>query len=206
MTPDTLDRFLYVAPIVHSPKDMGILRHRMKVSKEYWEAATEYWAKVGESISGIKKIDKVYQDGLPDVSEKRVNIVVSQAQTPNYKILRQLKSQGALIIGTEDPAACMREFNLRQQIEYPEDEDAWAEAKMAYHNEQPELLEKRDEYIARRIKEDLLPGETGILFIGEGHSIADKLKGIQILEIEQLQQPLARALKALVEMNRTDYA
>lgn len=205
-TPDILTRRLYVVYIVHEPEDMGLLQGRMRVNREYKEAAAEYWANIGEGISGLH-IDRAYQDGLPDIPQKQVDMLVNRVQTPNYEILRRLRSQGTLIRGTEDPDACTREFGLRQQIEYPEDEDAWAKAKMAYYNERQKLLERRDMYIARRIGGDFLPGETGILFIGAGHSIADKLNGsIQVLEIEQLQQPLARALKALAGMNRANYA
>lgn len=176
---------------------MGSLQSKMRVSKEYQQAAAEYWAAVGRAISPLK-INKVYQDGLPDVPEDEVNRVVTTAQTPNYEILRILRLRGALIRGTEDPALLAKEASFRYRLAYPQDEEDWAETVMAYHEERENLLTGRDLYICQRIESDLMAKETGILFIGDGHNVANLLdQSINILTIEQLCHPLAEAKKAL---------
>ena len=38
-------------------------------------------------------------------------------------------------------------------------------------DESPSLLQRRDAFIAQRIHETLLPGETGVIFLGMLHSL-----------------------------------
>lgn len=202
------ERYLYVIPVAHSAADMGSLWDQMPISEEYEAAVTKYWVEVGRFvrdtfINGDINVNKVYQDGLSDVSEEDVAKVVTQAQTANYEILRWLKTQGALIRGTEDHALLLKEHqNLAILSGLPQDEDAWLEAKLAY----AQVLGERDIYIAQRIREDLLPGETGVLFIGAAHQVTPLLEEeIPILKLEQLNQPFAQTLRAHAQIG-TNYS
>lgn len=194
---------MYVIPIAHSSADMGSLRDQIPISEEYEAAVTKYWVEVGRFvkdtfISGNVRVNKVYQDGLPDGSEEDVAKVVMQAQTANYEILRWLKSAGISIRGAEDNDLLLKEYqNYLTLLHPPQDVDVWLEAKMAY----AQVLGERDIYIAQRIREDLLPGETGVLFIGAAHQVAALLENeLCILKPEQLSQPFSQVLRAHMQI------
>jgi len=56
------------------------------------------------------------------------------------------------------------------------------------------LLKRRDQYIARRINDTLLAGETGLIFLGMLHSVRSWLdKDIRI--VYPIHQPLNRGEK-----------
>lgn len=197
------ERRLYIIPIAHSPADMGSLRGQIPTSEKYDATVTKYWVEVGRFvrdtfINGGVKVDRVYQDGLPDVSEEDVAKVVAQVQTANYEILRWLKSQGTLIRGTEDLTLLLKEVqNLTTLLHPPQDEEAWLEARITY----AQVLYERDDYINQRIQQDFLPGETGILFIGAAHDVGRRLKSTMcVLEPKDL---LAKFPKAYFRNRRT---
>ena len=183
------ERDLYVIRIAHTPADMGYLQDQIPISEGYDAAVTRHWIEVGRHvrntfINGGIKVNKIYQDGLPDVSEEDVALVVAQAQTANYEILRWLNSQGILIRGTENPTLLLKEEQNFTALLHPsQDEETWLEAKMAY----AQVLGERDDYIIQRIHQDLLPGETGILFIGAMHDVSRHLSKVMcVLEPKEL--------------------
>lgn len=49
------------------------------------------------------------------------------------------------------------------------------------------LLRQRDEFIAGRIEETLLPGETGLLFIGYFHDVLTKLP--RMIDVQTVSRP-----------------
>ena len=125
------------------------------------------WAKTVEKIKSLpldyRKV-KIYQDGMP-VCDREVEIVNKLAAdgNTNHQLLLELIEKGATIMGTEEPALLIQErdrlINSSGQKSLPYDD----------------LMEQRDEYIAKRIGSTLNEDETGILFIGALHRVADKL-------------------------------
>ncbi|OGE26265.1 hypothetical protein A3C26_03685 [Candidatus Daviesbacteria bacterium RIFCSPHIGHO2_02_FULL_39_12] len=114
---------------------------------------------------------KVYQDGLPDTSEDNLNKIFAQAPGRNYRILRWLKSEGAVIMGTENTQLLLEEYRFLTGRYYASDEESWARATLEYVGRREQLLADRDTYIAQRIDNTLMPGEAGLLFIGLAHNI-----------------------------------
>jgi len=170
-------RKLIYVHIVHTSQDMGSLLE--KVKREYiaiygeqrWnqhlKEVDALWAKTVEKIKSLpldyRKV-KIYQDGMP-VCDREVEIVNKLAAdgNTNHQLLLELIEKGATIMGTEEPALLIQErdrlINSSGQKSLPYDD----------------LMEQRDEYIAKRIGSTLNEDETGILFIGALHRVADKL-------------------------------
>lgn len=184
------NRRLIVIPTVHTHADFGSLGRRIPFDTEIEGLKTQYWNGVSAFVQDLP-VDfselMVYQDGLPDTSEEDVSLILSKAQTPNYEVVRQLRDQGAHIVGTEDVGLLVREYNLLQATLNTSTEDEYVEARLRYANEVPALSEQRIDYIAQRIRDTLPEGGTGVLFIGLAHEIKNLLeKEMEVVEPEIL--------------------
>jgi len=113
---------------------------------------------------------KVYQDGLP-VCGRELEIVQDLARqgSKNHQLLVELAERGATIMGTEDAQLLVEEYlRLRDGL----DADSETGDRVTPGED---LLHRRDLYVAKRIRETLRDGETGILFIGLLHEVDEKL-------------------------------
>ncbi len=169
------NRHLIIIPVIHTHADMGSLGNKTPVGEKYETGAVQYWRAVSDYVQTLP-VDfselRVYQDGLPDVSPEIVEKIVDETpQTPNFDLLRWLKSKGTHILGTESPTALLKEFRALQAIFDAVNEEQKQSAKLEYAKASPYLLEGRDEYIAGRIKATLPEGGLGILFIGLAHEV-----------------------------------
>lgn len=187
MSKTNQQRKLLVVPILHSQKDMGTLADRLPKRDGYSAMVSTFWQEVGEKvkcyINGVKKL-KVYQDGLPDTKEELVEKILHEVKSPNYDLLRFLKSQGAKIYGTEDPKLLDEEYKFVSQILKTQDEAVKNKLKQSYEKQAAALLSRRDSYIAKRIDKTLKQGDLGILFLGAVHQILPKLsKDIKIFNL-----------------------
>ena len=172
----TLVRF----PIIHGNEDMGKLdeavsKTRTEENALKHQAVVKYfWKTIEDAISSFgldfSKV-KIYQDSLP-ICGKEVEIVDDTAKTgsQNYQLLRSLREKGAKIMGTESPALLLEEYELMQQVYQPIHDQEPPSLELAQS-----LLDRRDEFIARRINETLTDGELGLLFLGLNHRIEDGL-------------------------------
>lgn len=181
-------RLIYI-PIIHGEIDMGSLADRLKEEyiakfgedkwREYLNVADELWNEIGMRLERLnldyKKV-KLFQDGLPK-SGKELDIVRELAEkgSANYKLLLNLIENGAQIIGTEDPHLLIREYNHVKDIVNETGIEEGKERLEKYREIGALLLSERDGYIARRINECLVEGETGILFIGIAHKVDKRL-------------------------------
>ena len=128
---------------------------------------------------------RIYQDGLPDTRPDIVERIVSDIDSPNYRLVRWLISRGAVALGTEDPVLLQEEYELvRASIA----DDA---ARQAYAARAAGLLAERDHYIAARIGATLPPGGAGVLFIGLHHAVARMLPGdVEVTSLRCCQELL----------------
>jgi len=114
---------------------------------------------------------RLYQDGLP-VCGREAEIVteLAQAGSRNHQLLLRLMAQGAVLMGTEKGNLLMQEYQLARQslTTRPPRAAGLAASRRATSQD---LLQRRDQFIARRIHETLQSGETGILFLGMLHSL-----------------------------------
>ena len=176
-------RKLIYVPIVHSEVDFGSLTHNLR--KRYidrfglsgWRqrirGVDALWQEIRTKVMALE-IDfhelKVYQDGLP-VCGRELEIVQDLARqgSKNHQLLVELAERGATIMGTEDAQLLVEEYlRLRDGL----DADSETGDRVTPGED---LLHRRDLYVAKRIRETLRDGETGILFIGLLHEVDEKL-------------------------------
>ncbi len=140
------------------------------------------WIKHRQSIEdvwlGIQKIIqslnlphasvRLYQDGLP-ICGKEEDIVkdVAAQGSKNHKLLLELMSSGCRLMGTEDPALLLQEYQLHQGAR----SEAAPEQKSQREERSRALIQARDKFIAGRINATLLAGEIGLLFLGLAHAV-----------------------------------
>ena len=177
-------RGLFHIPIVHTPEDLGshlaevkreyVAKHGLSKWREHVEAVDKFWREINKTFLNLP-IDYtkiiLYQDGLP-VFGRELEMVEKLAEdgNRNYHLLFELVKKGATVMGTEDPKLLIEERDRLVN-------NGVADSANPYD----ELMERRDQYIAQRIDSTLKDGETGLLFIGALHRVADKLpNGIQV--------------------------
>lgn len=162
-------RSLIYVPVLHSPEDMGSLARSLPPPDDYVAQVARYWDRVGAEFHSMRRTWRgvhVYQDGLPDARQDIVARVVADVDSPNYRLLRWLASQGADVVGTEDPVLLQEEYELLKASLADE------AARHVYAARAAKLLDERDGYIAARIGATLPAGATGVLFIGLQHNVA----------------------------------
>jgi len=206
-------RTLLYFPIVHSQLDMGALSESIrkvtlqKLGERVWRQKVNlvkrFWSDVENILNQLTLSwaqTRVYQDGLP-ICDKEFDIVTELAKkgSPNHQILVSLIEKGATVMGTESAELLIEEYHLIKKILETRDvKDAIAiEARQKAASDR--LLKKRDEFIAARIDQTLQSGETGILFLGMLHNMADLLPG----DI-RVDYPLNRPLTTSHKRNKQD--
>jgi hypothetical protein len=183
-------RYLIIVPIVHSSPDMGSMKEELeresiaKIGKERWEdnqrKIETFWNEVEGAIDALGlnygKV-RVYQDGMPCGGELGGRIVreVADKGSRNYQIVRKLIERGATLEATEDPKMLLKEYEHIKRFADATTEIEKTEAKYQYEQIKENLLQSRDEFIAKAIGSTLKDGETGVLFIGAAHDVASKL-------------------------------
>lgn len=192
-------RLIYV-PIIHTQIDMGSLSAQLeqeyikKFGQARWlehkQAVERIWMEIEKRLTQLQTpVQKVYQDGLP-VCGKEMELARDLAKkgSRNHQILLRLAQQGAELVGTEDPQLLKEELTTISKEVGGE-----RSSPEEYKKGVMERLEKRDNFIARRIDETLKPGETGILFIGMLHKVNTRLpKDIQVeLFLDHLGQAVS---------------
>lgn len=173
-------KLLYI-PILHSSADLGSLSETLKKAylarygphkwQEHVRKIEEFWDLVTRRVLSLPvhfRWVKIYQDGLPCCG-RELDIVreVAAKGSKNHRLLLQLASRGAILVGTEDPELLLEEYRLLNTT----GEGTQPEAQQ----EPADLMLKRDAFIARRIAETLDGGETGLLFIGALHQVGKLL-------------------------------
>jgi hypothetical protein len=206
--PDFGERTLIYIPIIHTQADMGALSESIqrlklkRLGRKGWERnvnlVDQLWGQIEQTIESLglpyERV-RLYQDGLP-VCGREVEIVteLAKAGSRNHRLLLRLREKGATIMGTESSELLVEEYQLVK--------DAFASAKPAVATRgaarqralRDSLLRRRDQYIARRINDTLLAGETGLIFLGMLHAVGPWLDA-DIRVVHPLHQPFDRGEK-----------
>jgi hypothetical protein len=132
---------------------------------------------------------RLYQDGLP-VCGRETPIVedLAQAGSANHQLLLSLVARGATLVGTESPDLLLEEYRLAKLIYAAADAATAARLDARYRAQSRSVLARRDRYIASRINDTLLAGETGLLFLGLLHRVESAL-ATDILVRHPLSRP-----------------
>lgn len=188
---DEYNRQLIHVPILHCPADMGTLREGLEdayvkqFGRRRWEEHVvlieKFWESVRTELKTLNldyhRVD-LYQDGLP-VCGKELEIVRETATkgSENYGLLMDLVAKGATLMGTEDPKLLLEEYrSLKEGLAAKLCDDRFAK-NVNDRARSTELLTKRDAYIGQQIGKTLMPGRTGILFLGMMHKVDSHLPG-----------------------------
>jgi hypothetical protein len=183
--PGSDERTLIYIPIIHTQADMGALSRsieRLKIKrlgKKGWERnmnlVSRLWARIEQLIE--KQVltysqVRVYQDGLP-VCGRELEIVteLANAGSRNHRLLLHLRDKGATIMGTESSELLVEEYEFVKEDFGSGGAGSGQRGGARRKALRDSLLQRRDQYIARRINETLRAGETGLLFLGMLHSI-----------------------------------
>ncbi|MBI4763680.1 MAG: hypothetical protein HY787_03630 [Deltaproteobacteria bacterium] len=182
-------RTLYYIPIIHTQSDMGSLSDSIrkvtlqKLGERTWRRKNnlikQFWSGIEETLNTLSLTygqTRVYQDGLP-VCGKEIDIVTEIAKkgSPNHQLLVRLLEKGAMIMGTESAELLIKEYHLIKRILESGDVKEALEVEALQKADSDLVLGKRDAFIANRIATTLQAGETGILFLGLLHNVADRL-------------------------------
>jgi len=181
----TVPRVLICIPIVHTPADMGALNEpiqRLKVrklGKKAWEQNLErvknFWTEIEQATESLAlpyERVRLYQDGLPVCGhEQEIVADLAKAGSRNYQLLLKLKEQGATLVGTESAELLVEEYQLAKQVLAEDTPRGSMQPAAQWKGLQDSLLQRRDQFIGRRISETLPNGETGLLFVGMLHAV-----------------------------------
>jgi len=186
---EAVERQLIWAPVIHTESDMGSIRQRVRILfKEKWgeqgwqrhvraveQIWNHIWCQVLQLDLDYSRL-RLYQDGLP-VCGREIEIVeeLARAGSQNHLLLVELMKKGARLMGTESPELLLDEYKLiHGMLEMSQSQNAdlmrrrFADASQA-------LLQMRDRFVAQRIEQTLLAGETGLIFLGVSHAIDEFL-------------------------------
>jgi hypothetical protein len=178
-------RTLIYFPVMHSQSEMGGLAEsitrvtQQRLGQCVWQRRVDLVERFWLGIETIVFKDlalpyaqtRVYQDGLP-ICDKEAEIVADIAKmgSPNHQLLLRLKEKGATIMGTESAELLIEEYHLAKKILEATNARDVMRIEAQQKTASDRLLEKRDAFIAARIGQTLLAGETGILFLGMLHN------------------------------------
>jgi hypothetical protein len=175
---------------------MGALRESIqraklkRLGRKGWERnvnlVDKLWAQIEHSLeSPVLAYERVrvYQDGLP-ICGREGDIVaeLAKAGSRNHRLLLRLRDKGATIMGTESSELLVEEYQLLKEV-FASPSPAIATRSEARQKAlKDSLLKRRDQFIARRINDTLLAGETGLIFLGMLHSLGPWLdKDIRVV-------------------------
>jgi len=186
-------RKLIYIPVIHSGSDMGSIadginkKGTSELGREAWQAhiktVEQYWDLIADYCERPeldKGALKIYQDSMVTDGEIASKIIEDNLKmgSRNYRIISKLISKGAEIVKTEDFSLVKKEQKLFKLL--------------IIKYKRKTLMKKRDAFITASIDETLLPGETGLLFLGAYHNILNKLPAdievIQVKEISKVRQ------------------
>lgn len=170
-----MPRLIYV-PIMHGGADMGSAAAGYKAAfvarygERQWHArGVEFdavWQRIEQAIAALQldwSTVKLFQDSLPVCGNELALVRELAAQgSRNHRLLVALIGRGATLIGTESPALLLEEYRL---LLAPDRTGGEAAA----------LLERRDRFTAERVETSLGEADSGILFMGALHRVADYL-------------------------------
>lgn len=191
-----LKRILFYFPVIHTIEDLGGLGasvQKARITTSGRMAAHRAAASIAKLWDEIERVAsqmhvtpgrvRVYQDGLP-VCDHVAEIVadLAAAGSRNHRLLQKLGERGAVLMGTESPELLVEEYQLAGAMLSA---GVPAGTREKGNSLRDILLENRDRFIASRINATLLPGETGILFIGMLHCV-----GVHLSKDIEIQYPV----------------
>jgi len=198
-------RRLVWVPIIHAQADLGSMTGPVREAyiRRMGKAQFERHVKIIDARwqtirRQIEDLDlpwgevRLYQDGLPEHGlASRIVRDLAEAGSANHRLLADLMARGAAITGTESADLLVEEYKLAQETLALSDAAKSKVRAAQLKDLGRRLLDRRDEFIARRIAETLEPGRIGLLFLGMLHSLAGRLPpDIQVIPLSDARRAL----------------
>lgn len=196
-----MKNLIYV-PIIHTKADLGHVGEEIKkrgiagigeeVWKEHIQAVAGFWKAIGDffAITDVRGF-KIYQDGMAADGDIGMMIVADGVKkgSKNYEIIADILTRGAVLVRTEDFTFLKKEYDRLMEIIGAKTPLEKIISYLKYRFTKKSLLAKRDKFIAGRIAETLRDGETGVIFIGALHEVADVLpRDIRVIPLKDARK------------------
>jgi len=195
-------RKLIYVPVIHMSADLGTVAEHLDkrgvaaFGEEFWrrhrDTVSGFWDSVIKYFSSLEVKDvKIYQDALVAGGHIGNSIIEegAKAGSKNYELIADLVNRGAVLVQTEAFSLVKEERNRIVKLTNAKTRTERLIAYLKYRLTKRKLLNKRDNYIAKRIDETLSDGETGLLFMGAYHDIVPKLaKDIEVTEVKEVKK------------------
>lgn len=193
---------LFYVPAIHTSADLGSVakdvakRGVADFGREFWEEHNKtvngFWSAVANyfisiDVSGMK----IYQDGMVADGEAAEKIVTEgvKSGSRNYQLVLKLLEQGAVLVRTEDFKLVKEEYDRLTAVTKARSRREKIKAFIRYKLVKRKLLNKRDDFVAKRIMETLAHGEKGIIFIGAYHNVKKRLtKDFLVKEVKNIDK------------------
>jgi len=159
-------RKLYLIPLLYSGKELD-----RESLTEYTGKFESYWDDVKGRINDLEvklgRINRIYHE-LIDIGGEKGLQFIKKLNKRSYQIIERFLKKGAKLEATEDQDLVRENMDWgRCLAAKPETPKVLMKISEFYL----QTIQKRDEYIAKRIDETLKSNEIGILFIRENNSI-----------------------------------
>lgn len=181
-------RTLIYVPIIHTDPDLGSLasdveEKAVRLLGERWKGhkriIEQYWKEIFKYFKDqdVRNF-KIFQDSLPvggEVLALKLVDKLAKTGSPNYRLLKRLTDQGAILQKTEDVALLKQEYQLTKELIAKKPLLLAFLSFLNYKLKKERLLKARDNFIAQQINQKLEKEETGICFLGAYHEVLPKL-------------------------------
>lgn len=181
---------LYV-PVLHTPQEARGIGHTFQSGSAYQVATAnlgnhdqsvrEMWAGIARKLNEANlswPMVRVYQDALPVCGmENEIISVLADHGSLNHQLLMDLVGRGARLEGTEDPDLLVQEHEYLTALIATSAGRPERAAFEEYQVRGKALMEKRDAFIAARIRSTIREGELPLVFMGVRHQLDKQLDG-----------------------------
>ncbi len=158
----TSKRKLYLVPLIFSGKD---------APPDYHEKFTRYWAEVSQHIANLEeklgKVSHVYHEVVYQAGEEGLK-AVEKLNPASHRIAKEKTGNGAVFEATEQREVAEECMDWERFILIGFLSQKVADLVSELYTD---AVRKRYEHIARAIDQTLKGGESGLLFIREGHMV-----------------------------------
>jgi hypothetical protein len=171
--PFRAERKLYLVPLVYSPKEPPA--DYVATLARYWGGVREHVRRLEERIGAVRR---VYHESVPIGGPEGLKLV-EQLNVRSHEIASQKVEAGAMLEALEDAELLAEVVDWQRCMMV-----GLSSAKVANQvwTAYREANKQRGEHLAKRIDETLGPGEAGLLFILEEHSLQFP-QGIQVFYV-----------------------
>ncbi len=156
------ERKLFVVPLILRGRD---------APAEYSEKFDLYWQQVREQLDRLEEktgpVQCIYHEAIVEGGEEGLKII-EQMNASSYTIVKERFAKGARLEATDDRELAEESMDWERIMLGGFISEKVARMVSQYY---VGASRKRYEHMASRIRESLKPGESGILFITEGHAL-----------------------------------